>query len=307
MIPDRQTPRMKINRMLGGVSSETKDGEPNMWIRTAAKANTKITLSLMAITLVAMMLVAAEAKAQSNPEDSSELATPLEPLRPGIAEAQLFAQLDAHNELRKSALVDYTVLRTYQVVDLKGKVHAEEVGRMEFHAPDQKRFVTTSERGSGLVRRMALNPLISSEIEAAAGKEHHDSAISSENYSLDMLGEQQVGPYHCFVALAIPKRKDKYLFEGKLWIDANDYAVVRIEGHPAKKLSFWIRQADFVRQYQKIDGFWLPEKDQTFVEVRLYGKKVLTIDHQNYVVNAVQNKDGSTAAQEARMRVAGGV
>jgi hypothetical protein len=38
---------------------------------------------------------------------------------------------------------------------------------------------------------------------------------------------------------------------------------VRIEGHPAKKLSFWIRRADFVRQYQKIDGFWLPQKDQT--------------------------------------------
>ena len=62
-----------------------------------------------------------------------------------------------------------------------------------------------------------------------------------------------------------------------------------------------------MRQYRKVDRFWLPEKDQTFVEVRLYGKKILTIDHQNYVVNAVQNKDGSTAAQEARMRVAGGV
>ncbi len=278
-----------------------------MWTRATGMANTKLALSLIATALVAMTLVAAEANAQSQQEGSSELATPPEPLRPSIAEAQLFAQLDAHNELRKSALLDYTVLRTYQVVDLKGKVHAEEVGRMEFHAPDQKTFVPTSERGSGLIRRMALNPLISSEIEAAAGKEHHDSAISPENYSLDLLGEQQVGPYHCFVAQAIPKRKDKYLFEGKLWIDAEDYAVVRIEGHPAIKLSFWIQQADFVRQYQKINRFWLPEKDQTFVQVRLYGKKVLTIEHQNYVVNAVQNKDGSTSVQEARMLVAGGV
>src|SRR5262249_19660368 len=67
------------------------------------------------------------------------------------------------------------------------------------------------------------------------------------------------------------------------------YAVVRIEGHPAKKLSFWIERADFVRQYQKVDGFWLPERDQTLVQVRLYGKKVLTIDHQDYAVNAAQN------------------
>jgi hypothetical protein len=84
---------------------------------------------------------------------------------------------------------------------------------------------------------------------------------------------------------ATPKRKDKYLFEGKVWIDVEDYAVVRIEGRPAKKLSFWIERADFVRQYQKIDSFWLPQKDVTFVQVRLYGKKALTIDHRDYSLN----------------------
>jgi len=97
----------------------------------------------------------------------------------------------------------------------------------------------------------------------------------------------------------MPRRKDKYLFEGKLRIDVKDYSVVRIEGHPAKKLSFWIQRADFVRQYQKTDEFWLPQKDQTFVQVRLYGNKVLTIDHRDYVVNAVQSKEPRTIVPEA--------
>ena len=267
------------------------------------RPSTKFTLSLLLATLVAMTTFAVEAKGQSNSDNQPELSTPLEPLRPGVAEGQLFDELDVHNQLRKTALLDYTVLRTYRVVDLKGKVHAEEVGQMEFRAPDQKIFVVRSEEGSGIIRRMALKPLISSEIETAAGKQHHDSAISPANYSLDLLGEQQVGPYHCFVAQAVPKRKDKYLFEGKLWIDVDDYAVVRIEGHPAVKLSFWIERADFVRQYRKVDGFWLPERDQTLVQVRLYGKKLLTIDHQDYVVNAAaQKKEATTSTQEARAR-----
>ena len=228
----------------------------------------------------------------------SQLETAVEPLRRGITESQVFAALSTHNEQRRSALHDYTVLRTYQVVDLSGKMHAEEIGRMRFLSPDKKTFTVTSEAGSRLVRRMALNPLIRSEIEAAAGKEHHDSAISPENYSLDLLGEQQVGSYRCFVAEAIPRRKDKYLFAGKLWIDVNDYSVVRIEGHPAKKLSFWIERAEFVRQYQNIDGFWLPQKDQTMVQVRLYGKKILTIEHHDYIVNAGRTKDGRTDAQD---------
>ena len=108
-----------------------------------------------------------------------------------------------------------------------------------------------------------------------------------------------MGRYRCFVAEVRPKRKGKYLFEGKLWIDVDDYSVVRIEGHPAKKLSFWIERADFVRQYQKIDGFWLPQKDQTLVQVRLYGTKVLTIDHRDYVVNAGQTKQARAIIPEA--------
>ena len=105
-------------------------------------------------------------------------------------------------------------------------------------------------------------------------------------------------PYRCFVAQAVPKRKDKYLFEGKVWIDVNDYSVVRIEGHPAKKLSFWINGADFVRQYQKIAGFWLPEKDETLVQVRLYGNKVLKIEHRNYVVNKEQSTNPGSIFRE---------
>ena len=87
----------------------------------------------------------------------------------------------------------------------------------------------------------------------------------------------------------MPKRLDKYLFGGTVWIDAHDYAVVRIAGHPAKSLSFWIERADFVREYQKIDGFWLSKKDETFVKVRMNGQKVLTIDHSNYSVTGARN------------------
>ena len=267
--------------------------------RNRGTSHTKLAFSLGAAMIVAVAMFAADAKAQTNAEGLPNLESPIEPLRPGITESRVLAELAAHNEQRRTALHDYTVLRTYQVIDPMGKVHAEEIGRMEFLSPDKKAFTVTSESGSVLVRHMALNPLINSEIETAAGREHHDSAISADNYSLNLLGEQQVGPYHCFVAEVLPKRRDKYLFEGKLWIDVEDYSVVRIEGHPAKKLSFWILRADFLRQYQKIDRFWLPQKDQTLVQVRLYGKKVLTIDHRDYVVNVGQSKDARAIVPEA--------
>jgi hypothetical protein len=266
--------------------SRIKEGDAIVYRRNTTTPNTKIRLFLVDAAFLAMTTFAVGAHAQLNQRSQTELTSPLAPLRPGVTAIHIFDELVAHNALRTATLRSYTALRTYQVVDLHGKVHAEEVGRMEYLAPDQKRFVVTSEKGSALVRRLALNALITSEIETAAGKQHHDSAISPANYTLHVLGEQQVGPYHCFVVQAVPKRRDKYLFEGKVWIDAEDYAVVRIEGHPAKKLSFWIQRADFVRQYQKIDDFWLPQRDMTFVDVRLYGSKVLTIEHRDYTVNS---------------------
>ena len=70
---------------------------------------------------------------------------------------------------------------------------------------------------------------------------------------------------------------------------------MRIEGRPAAKLSFWIKRAEFIREYQKIGGFWLPQRDETTVDVRIYGKAVLTIDHGDYSV-----RGAATAAAEIR-------
>src|SRR5258708_9186778 len=250
----------------------------------------KIGVFPLVLVLFLLMLNLSGARAQSDREESgADVAAPIEPLPPDIDESSLFSELLTHNELRNAALAGYTEQRTYQVTDLTGRVRAQEIGRMEYRARDKNTVATTSESGSGLVRRLALNPLIASEIDAASGKQHHDSAITPENYTLELLGEQQVGPYRCILVRATPKRTDKYLFEGKVWIDSEDFAVVRITGHPAKKLSFWIERVEFVREYQKIDGFWLPQKDETHVQVRMYGQKVLTIDHKNYIIAGVKD------------------
>ena len=209
------------------------------------------------------------------------------PPQPAASGDQIFADLVKHNELRNAGLREYSAVRTYAVTDLNGKVHAKEIVRMEYTAPDKKTFEPVAEEGSAVVRSLVLKRLMESEMSAAAGKEHHDSSITPANYDFHVVGEEDLGIHHCFVVEALPKRKDKYLFEGRIWIDSTEFAVVKIAGHPARKLSFWITRADFVRQYEKIGDFWLPARDETFVDVRLYGKKILSIDHHINSVNGV--------------------
>jgi hypothetical protein len=223
-------------------------------------------------------------------EDFSETLSPLGDSLRQMTGDELFSKLLEHNRLRDLRLEQYCAVRTYEAKNDEGKLYAQETVMVSYKAPDTKTFQTTSEEGSSIVRSLVFKRLKDSEAEAAGGQQHRDSSLKPANYTLHLIGQQDVGPYHCVVAEALPRRQDKYLFEGKIWIDAQDFAVVRISGHPAKKLSFWINRADFVREFQKIGDFWLPCKDKTFVEVKLYGKKVLTIDHRDYTVNGVKGE-----------------
>ena len=212
---------------------------------------------------------------------SSAFSTPI-----GLTGDDIVAKMLKRNRLRNEQLQRYSAVRTYEIRNLEGKLAAQAVVQVDYHAPDRKTFHKTSEKGSSIVRHLVFDGLLQSEGEASSGREHHDSAITTANYTFKLVGEEDLGSHRCFVLEATPKRKDKYLFEGKIWVDAEDFAVARIAGHPAKKPSFWINRADFVREYQRIEGFWLPYRDQTYVEVKIYGRKVLSVDYEQYLINS---------------------
>lgn len=241
---------------------------------------------LAAGSLVALVSLATlQATPLQIQDESKEPASPSHHSIQGITVDELFSKLSENNQMRESLLHQYSAIRTYEVRNDKGKVHAKTVVVVQYQAPGSKTFSTTSEEGSKIIRRLVFKGLMESESEAAAGRSHHDSAVGPENYTFNLLGQEDADGYHCYVVEAVPKRKDKYLFEGKVWIDAKDFAIVKIAGRPAKNPSFWITRVDFVRRYQKVGEFWLPLQDESITHVRLYGKKILTIDHHDYTVN----------------------
>ena len=211
------------------------------------------------------------------------------PLR--VTTDDVITKMLEHNRTQNEALRRYSAVRTYEIKNAEGKLAAEAVVHVTYEAPNRKTFDKTSEEGSRIVRHLVFDRLMQSEGETVSGQEHHDSAITTANYNFALTGEADLGSYHCFVLAATPKRHDKYLFEGRIWVDAEDFAIVQIAGHPAKKPSFWLNRADFVRQYQKIEGFWLPYRDETSVDVKMYGGKTFTVDHERYIINSTTSAE----------------
>ncbi len=222
-----------------------------------------------------------QARLRGNPAESPREEPPQKGYPTG---EELFAKVIEHNLRREANLKYYSVSRHYCVRDRNDRVRAELDGVMEYHTPGPKRFKVISARGSSIVRRLVFGGIIDSETEASTGQTRRDSSITPLNYVLEVVGEEVVDGHPCLVAKATPRRKDKYLFEGKVWVDRIDFAVVRIEGKPARNPSFWVKKVEIVRRYQKVGGFWFPLRDETVSQVRIVGKGTLTIDHQNYRV-----------------------
>ena len=42
----------------------------------------------------------------------------------------------------------------------------------------------------------------------------------------------------------------------------------------------WGTRRDSNSRHGRIDGFWVPYRDETSVEVKIYGRRVFTVDHQ---------------------------
>src|SRR6266849_363248 len=110
----------------------------------------------------------------------------------GLTGDDVIAKMLERNRFRNEQLQRYSAVRTYEIRNPEGKLAAQAVVRVEYQAPDTKTFNKISEKGSGLVRHLVFDRLIHSESETSAGREHHNSAITTTNYAFVLAGEEQV-------------------------------------------------------------------------------------------------------------------
>jgi hypothetical protein len=250
--------------------------KPRLHLGRDFSFTTSLLVLVMIVTVLSKQSTTEAAKAQPDQGVPS----------PGekITGETLLAKVAEQDRLRDVCLQSYSVTRTYLVKNGEGKLRAEALVWLQYQAPGGKEFKILSETGSQVIRKL-LKSLLDMEVETSVGRGKDGSSITRANYTFEIEGEDDIDGYHCFVVQATPKRKDKCLFEGSIWINALDFAITKIAGQPAKSPSFWIKRADFVRRYQKIGECWLPRKDETVSQVRLFGRNTLTIEHNDYHVS----------------------
>jgi hypothetical protein len=100
-----------------------------------------------------------------------------------------------------------------------------------------------------------------------------------------MVGADSVRDRPAWEMTITPRARDKYLVRGKIWVDAEDYAIIRVEGQPAKNPSFLFKSVHFAHDYEKTGPFWLPAVDRSVTDVRVFGATEMTIEYFDYTPN----------------------
>jgi len=205
---------------------------------------------------------------------------------PRLGLEQILANLEQRNAQRAASLEGFEGKRIYRMhyrgfpSDLDGEM----VVKVTFHAPNSKDFTVLSETGSAFVVDHILKKLLEAEEEAAKGDNRRDTALTRDNYEFDLAGYESTPDGGQYVLKLIPKKRNKFLYRGTIWVDATDFAVVRIEGEPGKNPSLWIKKTSIEHRYMKVDGFWLPVENHTESSVRLGGQAKLSIEYQDYKI-----------------------
>jgi hypothetical protein len=192
------------------------------------------------------------------------------------------AQARAENQAR---FRPYVVTRDYKLSDTENaKTRAQVTADVSFVPPNSKIYSIQQTSGMGLgefiVRRMLAS-------EAEITKDYSATDLSADNYDFRFLREEEVDGLRCYVLELVPRRKDKHLLRGNIWVDAKTYLIRRGEGEPGKSLSWWLRDVRIALRYGDVGGMWLQTALEATASVRILGPYTMVSRDVKYQINEI--------------------
>jgi hypothetical protein len=183
-----------------------------------------------------------------------------------IVDRMLRAQKD-----NKSRVHAFTVKRGYHLYDKQQQEKAQVVANITVLPPDGKEYQVES--SSGGMGEKVLRDILSKETESPKNAQRKE--LSAENYDFQLLGQEMLDGRQCYLLGLNPKREDKDLLRGKIWVDTENYNIRRLEGTPVKNPSWWVHDIHILMSFADVDGMWLRTFTHAVANVRFKGRFVM--------------------------------
>ncbi len=173
----------------------------------------------------------------------------------------------------------YTRLQHYSVTTERFGLKAEMVARIHRDRTKGKTYEVVRRSGSPVIQSHVFDALLEAEVTT---NQQGGELLTLENYSFRLIGQAEFAGRRCYVLESDPRRKDKRLLKGRIWVDAEDFGIVHIEGRPSDSLSFWVGRPMIVQDFTKMSGFWWASMRRSYIDNVFLGKSDLTVEYTDY-------------------------
>ncbi len=136
------------------------------------------------------------------------------------------------------------------------------------------RYQVTAESGSSFVRDK-LREMLELERTVIARQPARYSLVNA-NYVFRPRGVDAAGLAAIDVS---PKREDHVLVKGTIFLSPADGALVQVKGRLVKNPSFWVRNVDVIRNYDRIVGVVVPVVLESRAQLRIFGPATLRVTY----------------------------
>jgi hypothetical protein len=226
----------------------------------------------------------------------------VEQLAPPLTADEIASKLMQSEDQRHNTPSEYSVTRRYVLNNKRFSKSAEMIVKALYRKGEGKTFQVLGVTGSADVSKRVFDKLLDMEAEASKNEKIDPSRLTPDNYGFKLAGSDTLEGRRCYVLALTPKKKNKYLLEGKIWVDAQDFGVARFEGRPASSLGFWVGRPQIVQSFQRVNGYWLSAQNQSVSDTRLLGTTELKIEYSGYEFNIPETVRVAMRQQPHRAR-----
>jgi len=205
---------------------------------------------------------------------------------PEPSSAEIIQGIDNAVRNREKVVAGYTVKDHYAIYRNGGATPAAEMTVQTVYTKGVgKSFTTLSESGSGLLRSTVIEKIIAGEKEMSTADVRDSVLVNSTNYEMTPdLTRTQLNGKDCYLVALKARRKSPHLFNGKAWVDASDFSVLRLEGTPSQSPSFFAGDSTMARDYSKFDGIPMAVRAEAHSHNFLLGDTTLKIESTDYQI-----------------------
>ncbi len=216
------------------------------------------------------------------------LAATVPAAEPTLTAQQIGARAEQADIDEMASLKGYTLMRHYVLDSPRFGKHAELSVRVTYRAGLEKKFEILSVHGAEGIGRRVFDKLIEAEKDASRQEQIDAMRIGPRNYDFALLGTENRNGQRCYVLQLKPKRKNRFLLDGKAWVSTDDFGVVAVQGRPSERVSFWVGKPEITQNFSRVEGVWMMSTNRSVAEVKIAGHSELSIESSNFKVECTK-------------------